>query len=145
MATPLYLISTVLMGVLVVGVAVSVRRGRTWQSYTPQRDTADVTGDTADVTANTAGSDRSLPFVLVFVVLIGGTLGTTLFVLGGGTTAVVFGSAAVLVLAFLVAGVYATARSNGHPRSHAVGEAFVALGALVLGGVVGWLLTTAGA
>lgn len=135
MATSTYLLSTVMMGVLVLGVAFVVARGRAWHSYRPQ-----VFGR-----GERPATDDPFLWTLAFVVLLAVSLGGTLFVLGGGSTTLVMAGAGVLVAAFLVAGVYVTAKSNGHPHSHAVGEAVVTLGALVLLGVVGWLLTTAGA
>ena len=108
-----YLLSTALMGVLVLGIAFVVARGRAWHEYRPQfvrPEDFSVDGD-------------PLLLMLGFILLIVVTLGTTLFAVG----------------------VYVTARSNGHPHSHAVGEAIITLGALVLATVVGWLLLTAGA
>jgi hypothetical protein len=130
-----HLLSTALMGVLVLGIAFVVARGRAWHEYRPQfvrREDLSVGGD-------------PLPLMLGFIVLIVVTLGATLFAVGGGGVAAFLGVAAALVVGFLAVGVYVTARSNGHPHSHAVGEAIITLGALVLVAVVGWLLLTAGA
>lgn len=130
-----YLLSTALMGVLVLGIAFVVARGRAWHEYRPQfvrPEDLSVDGD-------------PLLLMLGFILLIVVTLGTTLFAVGGGGVAAFLGVAAALVVGFLAVGVYVTARSNGHPHSHAVGEAIITLGALVLATVVGWLLLTAGA
>jgi len=130
-----YLLSTALMGLLVLGVAFVVARGRAWHEYTPQfvrKEDVSVGDDPATLT-------------VIFLLLIGLTLGTTLFVVGGGNVALFLAVVAALVVGFLALGVYTTARSNGHPHSHAVGEAIITLGAVLLLGIVGWLLTTAGA
>jgi len=135
MATSTYLLSTALMGVFVLAVGFLVARGRAWESYTPRlfgRDSGERLSE--NPTALTAG------FVLLLVVGIGLTL-----LAAGGNTVVFLAGAGALVVGFLVLGVYVTAKSNGHPHSHAVGEAIVTLGAVVLVGLVGWLLTTAGA
>ncbi len=130
-----YLLSTALMGVLVLGVAFVVARGRAWHEYRPQFVRKE---------AVSVGDDPAM-LTVVFLLLIGLTLGATLFVVGGGDVVLFLAVVAALVVGFLVLGVYATARSNGHPHSHAVGEAIVALGALLLVAIVGWLFTTAGA
>ena len=130
-----YLLSTALMGVLALGIAFVVARGRAWHEYRPQfvrPEDLSVDGD-------------PLLLMLGFILLIVVTLGATLFAVGGGGVAAFLGVAAALVVGFLAVGVYVTARSNGHPHSHAVGEAIITLGALVLATVVGWLLLTAGA
>ncbi|PSQ59541.1 MAG: hypothetical protein BRD23_04265 [Halobacteriales archaeon SW_9_67_25] len=130
-----YLLSTALMGLLVLGVAFVVARGRAWHEYQPEFVRKE------DVSV---GDDSAL-LTVVFLVLIGLTLGATLFVVGGGNVVLFLGVVAALVVGFLALGVYATARSNGHPHSHAVGEAIITLGAVLLVAVVGWLLATAGA
>ena len=134
--TATYLLSTALMGVLVLGVALVVARGRSWHDYRPQ-----FLSQTKDVSLG----GNPLLLMLAFILLLGVTVGVTLFAAGGGSVAAFLGVAGALVVGFLATGVYVTARSNGHPHSHAVGEAIVTLGALVLLAVVGWLLVTAGA
>jgi hypothetical protein len=123
------------MGVLVLGVALVVARGRAWHEYRPQF----VRKENVSV-----GDDPAL-LTVIFLLLIGLTLGTTLFVVGGGNVAIFLAVVGALVVGFLGLGVYATARSNGHPHSHAVGEAVVTLGAVLLVVIVGWLFVTAGA
>ena len=130
-----YLLSTALMGVLVLGVVAVVARGRAWHEYQPEFLTRE------DVSV---GDDQTV-LTLAFLLLIGLTLGVTLLAVGGGNVLVFLGIIGALVVGFLTVGVYASARSNGHPHSHAVAESIIALGAVVLVGLVGWLLTTAGA
>ncbi len=132
---PTYLLSTALMGVLVLGLAVAVARGRAWHEYRPTFAPGERLPSGDDQSLLTAG------FLLLIVLVLGGTL----FAAGGGNVAVFVGVIAALFVGFLAVGVYATARSNGHPHSHAVGEAIATLGAVVLVVVVAWLLTTAGA
>jgi VIT1/CCC1 family predicted Fe2+/Mn2+ transporter len=137
MATPTYLLSTALMGVFVLGVAFLVARGRAWQSYRPQlaiREAID------------RDSDDPFLWTLGFILLILVVIGLVLSVLGSDGGAGLFVAAGtLLVVGFLVTGIYATARSKGRPQSHAVGQAMAALGAVVLVAIVGWLLVTAGA
>ncbi len=130
-----YLLSTALMGVLVLGVAAVVARGRAWHDYKPEFLARE------DVSV---GDDQTV-LTLAFLVLIALTLGVTLLAVGGGNVLVFLGIVGALVVGFLAVGVYASARSNGHPHSHAVAESIIALGAVLLVGLVGWLLTTAGA
>jgi len=130
-----YLLSTALMGVLVLGVAVMIARGRAWHEYRPELFRGEGLPSGDDPTLLTVG------FLLLVLVAIG----VTLFAAGGGSVAAFLGVAGLLVVGFLVVGVYATARSNGHAYSLAVGEAIATLGAVLLVVLVGWLLTTAGA
>jgi hypothetical protein len=136
MATSTYLLSTALMSVLVLGVAFVLARGRAWHEYRPElfrRDT------------DVGLASDPLVWLVVFLLLLGVSMGVTLFAAGGGSTVLFLAVAAVLVVGFLLSGIYTTARSNGHPHAYAVGEAIIALGVLVLIGIVGLLLTTAGA
>jgi FtsH-binding integral membrane protein len=136
MATSTYLLSTVMMSVLVLGVAFVLARGRAWRQYRPQ-----LFGPDADVDLT------SDPFALAvgFILLLGVSLVVTLFAAGGGSIAIFLAVAGAIVVGFLLAGIYSTARSNGHARSYAVGETVLILGGILLVTIVGWLLMTAGA
>ena len=136
MATSTYLVSTALMGVLVLGVAFLVARGRAWRQYRP----AVLVRDRDVSLANDPGV-----WMLGFILLIGISMAVTLLAAGGGSVVVFLGVAGALVLGFLAVGVYVTARSNGHPHAYAVGETILTLGLLLLVGIAGWLVTTAGA
>lgn len=130
-----YLLSTALMGVLVLGLGLAVARGRAWHEYRPQFSPGETLPD----------RDSPLLLTVAFLALIGLTLGGTLFAAGGGNVTAFLAIVGALFVGFLVVSVYVTARSSGHPYSHAIAESIVTLGAVVLVAVVGWLITTAGA
>lgn len=138
MAPAAYLASAVLMGTLALLVLVAVSVGRDWHHYTPRLGRPE-----AGRLARLARDDRV--WILAFVVLVVAATAGTLAALGGGSTAVTFGGAGVIVLAFLLVGVYAVGRSRGHPHAYAVGEAVVTLGVVFLVALTGWLLTSFGA
>lgn len=136
MATSTYLLSTALMSVLVLGVAFVLARGRAWRQYRPQ-----LFGPDADLDITNDAFALSVGFILLLVV----SIAVTLFAAGGGSMTAFLAVAGALVVGFLLAGIYSTARTNGHPHSYAVGETILVLGALVLVTIAGWLLATAGA
>lgn len=134
MVSSTYLVSTALMGVLVLGVAFALARGRAWRAYRPQLLDAEVS-PTSDPTVWLVG----------FILLIALSIAVTLFAAGGGSVTSFLAVAGALVVGFLLVGIYTTARSNGHPHAYAVAESAITLGVLVLVAIVGWLLATAGA
>lgn len=130
MATTVSLVSSVLMGTVLVGLAALLSGGKSWRRYSPsllRRDQADPLDDPGVFVVG---------FFLAVLLLAGGTLS----VLGGGQLWVVLGLIGAALLAFLAGGVYVAGRSHGHPHSHAVGEALLVVGALGLLSVVGWLI-----
>lgn len=135
MTSSTYLASAAVMGVLAVAVGVVVLRGRPW--YRPAQRQGESTGGDRLI--------RSLRgWLFGFSLLAFAAIGVTLAAASGETVLMV--AVGGIALAALVAvGVYAVGRANGHPTSHAVGEALVALGGLGLIAVVAWLLTSFGA
>lgn len=137
MATSAYLVSTVVMGVLFVSVALAVARGRDWRRYSSEREAP------PGVTSRLANDGTA--WIVGFVLLVAAAIGATLVAAGGGGTTLVVAGGGAAAIAFLTVGIYSAAKSRGHPHSHAVGEAIITLGAVSLVAIVGWLLLTAGA
>lgn len=138
MASPVYLASMVVMGLLALVVFAFTATGRDWKHYTPAISPPE--GDTLHRFANS-----TLAWVLVFFAIVGLGIAAILVALGGGSTTFLVGVVALLVLGFLVLGVYTAGRSRGHPHSTAVGEAIITLSALFLIVLAGYLLTSFGA
>ncbi|MFB6184670.1 MAG: hypothetical protein ABEI96_08965 [Haloarculaceae archaeon] len=145
------LVSTVVMGVVVVlvamGVSLSPRwsRGRTQERAARDRGREEGDGPTPSGFDRLVGS-QSL-WILVFAVL---TVGTAVAVValgssstGGATSAVVafVGGLGVLVVAYLLYGVYYMSTNRGHPRSIAVAETVSVGGLLFLVAVVAQLVS----
>jgi archaellum biogenesis protein FlaJ (TadC family) len=138
MASPVYLASMVVMAVLALVVVAFTATGRDWKHYTPAISPPE--GDTLSRLANS-----TLAWVLAFFVIVGLGIGATLVALGGGSTTFLVGVVGLLVLGFLVLGIYAAGRSRGHPHSTAVGEAILTLSVLFLVVLTAYLLTSFGA
>lgn len=138
MASTVYLASMVVMGLtalLVIGFSAT---GRDWYDYSPR-----IGPPKRDTLTELAASPRV--WVLLFFLLVAAVLGATVSALGGGSLGPILALVALLVLGFLVLGVYAASRSRGHPHAYAVGETVITLGALFLVVIVGYLLTSFGA
>lgn len=136
MAPSTYLASAIVMGILFVGVVAVLSNGQSRRSDRARREAS---GGLSRLVHD--GRAWQLGFVLLSLAVIGVTVTT----LSGGGSGAVFLGAGGLFAAFLAAGVYVAAKSHGHPHSHAVGEAVVALGALGLVVVVVQLIATSGA
>ena len=156
MAQETYLVSALLMGLFVVGVAVAVLRLRSWQRYTVQlpRGRAATAAE-----SRTAGSAPALPaeeftlpgervadrlvhsqamWYLGFVVVALGFGAATLLTLGTAgpaTTTVILLFVLVLGL-YLPVGLYVALRNRGHASARAVGETALVLGAVVTAVIV---------
>jgi len=88
--------------------------------------------------------DKYTPVLLIGgLVLIGSGLAS--FALGANTTELIVGIVGGVLTAGIVFGTYALGRRAGHPESHAVAEAAVAVGGLFLIGVSFQLLYSHGA
>ena len=135
--TSVYLASTVVMGLFVLGVGVVLRRGRGWRRYSPERRGAR--------TGVWDLADDGRAWIASFVVLtLAATAGTFLaLTTGGAGMLVVLAGAALAVGSFLAGGIYVMGRSRGHPHSHAVGEAIAALGGVTILAVVAILIGSA--
>jgi len=129
-AVSISIVSSILMGALLVGLSAVLANEPVWRTYTPSLPGR--------------GANRSVDdpetLLAVFVVALAVVGGTTLFVLGGGDLFVVLGALGLTVLTFVAGGIYIMGRSHGHPHSHAVGEAVLVVGALGLIAVAGWLI-----
>jgi hypothetical protein len=130
MATTVSLVSSVLMGTVLVGLAALLSSGKSWRRYKPAALRREQGQRPDDLGLFAAG------FLLATLLIAGATLS----VLSGGQLWVVLGLIGAALLAFLAAGIYVAGRSHGHPRSHAVGEAVLVVGAIGLLTVVGWLI-----
>jgi len=82
---------------------------------------------------------RVMPVVVVVLAVVASAL-PVLF-LGGGTTEILYGLGGGVAASAVIVGVYTLGRRSGHPHSHAVAEAAVALGVMYLGLLVNRLLT----
>lgn len=138
MASVVYLASMILMGVLALLVIADVAMRRDWYSYSPEIGRPKVGG-------LTGLSRNPLAWALGFILLVGLALATVLAALSGGGTTLFVGLVGLLVLGFGMSGVYALARSRGHPAAYAAGEAVIAFGFLFLVLVAGYLLANFGA
>jgi len=113
--------STVLMGLLLVGVVVAVLRSRDWYDYSPTDEESGV-GETLERLARS--ETVWMASFLVLVLLFGGA--AVLFVSGGsvpGGVTLIGGAFAVVVTGYVYLGAYSSARSRGRPTSQAVAEA----------------------
>lgn len=136
MATSTYLVSAAVMGALAVGVFV-LAAGLDWRRYRVPREDG---GGWLDWAATDVSA-----WLVGFVVLTVAAVAGLVVVLQSGSGALFVGGLGIVFAGFLAFAVYVTGKSRGHPHSHAVGEALVALGAAGLIAVVAWLLLTAGA
>lgn len=128
MASYVYLASAVVMGLVAITVFVATARGREWYDYSPQIGRPEpgfLRGLTGDVRA----------WVLGFLVLVVAITAAVLAAVDGGNLLFIFGVLGLLIVSFLTFGVYAAGRSRGHPHSHAVGEALITLGTVILIGI----------
>jgi len=82
---------------------------------------------------------RLLPVAVVALAFVVSNL--TVLLLGGGTTEMLYGLGGGVVASIVIVGVYVVGTRLGHPHSHAIAEATVALGVLYLGLLVNRLLT----
>lgn len=141
MSTSTYLVTAAVMGALSVALVVYVRHGVSW--HRPIELQQQLALPAGTFTGNSEPSD-TMGWMLGFLLLTVVTVVLTVFGLGAGQMMTLLWFIAVIVVAFLVLGVYTMARSHGHPYSHAVGEAIVTLGAVWLVAIIGWLLVTDG-
>lgn len=138
MASAVYLVSMALMGVLALVVIAATATGRDWRRYTPEIGRE-------DVDLLTGLSRSPLVWVLSFFLLVVLALVAVFVALSGGGTTLFVALAGLLVLGFILLGVYAVGRSRGHPHAYAVGEAVITLGFLFLILVSVYLLSNFGA
>jgi len=92
---------------------------------------------------NTATGRRALVVGLAALAIV--ATGVVVTVLGGGSTELLFALIGGVVITAIVVGVYTLGTRSGHPHSHAVAEAAVALGVVYIVALVARLLTEFGA
>lgn len=138
MASTVYLVSMAVMGLLALLVVALTATGRDWYDYTPR-----IGPPKRDTLSELASSPRA--WVVLFFLVVAVVLGATLSTLGGGSATPAIAVVGLLVLGFLIVGVYAAGRSRGHPHAYAVGETVLTLGALLLLVLTAYLLTSFGA
>lgn len=133
-----FLVSTAVMGVLLVGAAFAVARLRRREQYTPQlrpagRGVAALTGETADspgVPWNT--------LALAAAVTIAVAAGVAILLDAGPM--ILAAVAPLLIAAYFAWGVYSMGRARGLPRAHAVGLSAWLFGFLLVAGIAVKLL-----
>jgi|AntRauTorcE11898_2_1112593.scaffolds.fasta_scaffold30768_2 hypothetical protein len=129
--------SALVMGVLAVIVVAAVARSRPWESYRPAAVGVEL-GETPGGGGAASRTDGTGLWVGLFLVLaLGALAGVGLFVSSAGASAGLLSGpiavgAALFVGAYLVLGVYVTARGRGHPSSMAAAETATVCGVLFL-------------
>lgn len=145
--TTAFLVSTALMGALVLSVLAWVAKQRGWYHYSPA--TAIVpAGETIPGRAGSGSlADDPRALALAFGVLVVGSVGGVIAYVSGPVeqqatigSAVALGAGGVLV-GYLLFGIYVAATGRGHPRSLAVAESATVAGVLFLVAVTAQLLT----
>lgn len=133
-----YLVSTALMGVLVVGVIGWLVRGHGWYQYSPQASSSGWS-PAVDRSGRLSGmADQPMVWVAAFAVLVVGLLvGVVASISGPIETQAVAGLAVAaaggaVLCGYLLFGVYLSATRRGHPRSLAVAESATVAGVLFL-------------
>ena len=133
-----YLVSTALMGVLVIAAVAGMVRGRRWYQYSPGASTSarSPAADREDRFGTYA--DQPMVWVAAFAVLVVGLLvGVVASISGPVETQAIAGVAVAVVggaglCGYLLFGVYLSATRRGHPRSLAVAESATVAGVLFL-------------
>lgn len=138
MVSYVFIASAVIMGLLAVAAFAATALWRDWFDYRPQISPPE------RGTISRLATDFRV-WVLGFILLVGLLTGAVLAAVGGGNVGAILGLLGLLVVGFLILGVYSAGRSRGHPHAHAVGEAIIALATVVLLGIAVNLLTSFGA
>jgi len=137
-----YLASTVLMGLLGVGVVVFVLRSRRWRHYVP-RVAGGVAAGERPASGLAALAGRTSTWTVAYVALVLGFMfGAMAYASGAVTGPAVIGGVVALVASFLVAGVYVSMRDNGRPSAQAAAGSAVATGLLAVVAITVVLVTT---
>jgi len=126
MAVTTYLLSSLLMAVVLLGVGFAAVRSRAWRQYAPVGD--------HEGNAAVALLKQPATWTWGFVVIVIGALASTLAYLNGVAVAqsILVPLLGGLVVAYLVVGIYYAAKSRGHAHAYAVAESMIALAALIL-------------
>jgi len=139
MAESIYLASTLIMGLLIVGVVALALRARRWEHYTPQVAYGDLNAGggrprSAIGRVVATPSVWTATYILLAVVFLGGVIVAA----GGGVSMAgpaVMGALGAVLAGYVIGGVYVALRQHGRPTAQAVGGAAVALGGLFLIGL----------
>jgi hypothetical protein len=137
MVNEVYIASTLVMGLLAVGVFALVMRSRHWHQYTPQAAYGQLdAGGSRPMSAlgrfaNTPSVWTLTFFLLALALLVGATVAASggTGVLSGMGIAAALG---VVVVGYLVGGVYAAMRQHGRSNAQAVAASAAALGVVFL-------------
>lgn len=158
MAEMNYIGVALLMGIFLIVIATSLSRLRGRHRYnrlvgnvSEYTNTGTEYDDPIQRVVHRIGGVSRSPrvWLLTFTLLVVAMIGAVLLFVGdfglpeGTATAVggvLGGLLAVMVVAYLTAGVYLTARRRGHPFAHSVGESLMALGFIFVLVVVARLL-----
>jgi len=143
MAETAYLASTVITGLLGVGVVVLALRARRWHHYTPQGAYGDLSAGGGPPASGLgriarATSTWTAAYFLVVLTALGGVVAFASGALTG--PALVAGLGAVVAF-YLVAGVYIAIRENGRSNAQATAGGAITLGLLAILAIVGMLVT----
>lgn len=129
-----YLASTLLMGLLGLGVLVLVLRARGWYEYTPQVAYGDLRAGREEPGSALSRYARSTnAWTVAYLLLVLGFTAAVLVYLSGAITglAVVYAVGGIVAL-YLVVGVYVVVRDSGRPNAQAVAATVFTVALLVL-------------
>ena len=131
MADTAFLTSTLVMGLLAVGVVVLVVRGRRWRHYTPRAAYAMDAGGGRPRSRLSRIAGATSTWTIAYFLLVLGVLVGALVTLTGivSESGLIVGFVAALVV-YLVGGVYLAMRGNGRPSAQAAAASAVTLGFL---------------
>jgi hypothetical protein len=118
-----FLVVTVVMGILLAGTGIAIARMRRGESYVPVRRRSGAASGRPDGTG--VG-----PVVVVFGAVVG-LVAVGLAVADPLTVTLLAGP--TLVVAYLMWGIYALARSRGLPKAHSVGLSTWMIGIVLIG------------
>ena len=132
MVNTAYLASTLVMGLLVVGVVVLMLRVRRWQQYTPRVAYDDIdAGGSRPATGLARVAGQTNTWTVAYILLtVGFLLGAVVYSSGAVTEMTMLAALAALVAVYLVAGIYFAMREHGRPSAQAAAGSAVATGML---------------
>ena len=132
MVNTAYLASTLVMGLLVVGVVVLMLRVRRWQHYTPRVAYDDIdAGGSRPATGLARVAGQTNTWTVAYILLtVGFLLGAVVYSSGAVTGMTMLAALAALVAVYLVAGIYFAMREHGRPSAQAAAGSAVATGML---------------
>ncbi|MFB6150836.1 MAG: hypothetical protein ABEJ40_03430 [Haloarculaceae archaeon] len=140
MAGTTYLASTLVMGLIAIGVVAVVLRGRRWEQYTPQAAyDLDAGGPRRSGISRFASAPST--WTATFLLLaVGFLVGVTASFGGGISGPALIAALAVVTGAYFVGGVYLAMREHGRPSAQAAAGSVLVLGLLLAGAIAVKLL-----